>query len=116
MNLQFYKFCMYGFLKNLKFFEPFLILFFVEKGLTFFQIGTLYAIREIATLILEIPTGIAADTFGRRRTMIYAFIFYILSFLIFFCSGNYLLFVPAMILFAFGEACRTGTHKAMIFE
>ena len=116
LNLQFYKFCMYGFLKNLKFFEPFLILFFVEKGLTFFQIGMLYAVREIATNILEIPTGIAADSLGRRRTMICSFIFYILSFLIFFYSETYLLFLPAMIFFAFGEACRTGTHKAMIFE
>ncbi len=116
LDLQYYKFCMYGFLKNLKFFEPFLILFFVEKGLTFFQIGSLYALREIATNILEIPTGIAADSFGRRKTMICSFIFYILSFLLFFYSAAYLLFIPAMILFSFGEACRTGTHKAMIFE
>ena len=47
-NGQYYKFCAYGFLKNLKFYEPFLILFFLEKGLTFLQIGVLYAIREIS--------------------------------------------------------------------
>jgi len=115
-NLQYYKFCLYGFLKNLKFFEPFLILFFVEKGLTFFQIGTLYAVREISVNLLEIPTGIAADAVGRRKTMICAFLFYILSFLVFYFAAEYLLLVPAMVLFAFGEACRTGTHKAMIFE
>lgn len=115
-NIQYYKFCLYGFLKNLKFFEPFLVLFFLEKGLTFFQIGILYAVREIATNILEIPSGIAADVAGRRKTMICAFLFYIFSFLVFYCSAAFFLFVPAMVLFAFGEACRTGTHKAMIFE
>lgn len=115
-NLQYYKFCLYGFLKNLKFFEPFLLLFFVEKGLTFFQIGVLYAVREIATNVLEIPTGVAADSLGRRRTMIWSFIFYLLSFAVFFFTASYLLFIPAMMLFACGEACRTGTHKAMIFE
>jgi len=115
-DLQYYKFCTYGFLKNLRFFEPFLILFFVEKGLTYFQIGTLYAVREVSTNILEVPTGIIADSFGRRRTMIYSFISYIFSFLIFFYSGKYLLFIPAMLLFSFGEAFRTGTHKAMIFD
>jgi MFS family permease len=115
-NLQYYKFCLYGFLKNLKFFDPFLILFFIDAGLSFLQIGTLYAIREISTNILEIPTGIAADSMGRRKTMICSFIFYIISFALFFYSDSYLLFIPAMILFAFGEACRTGTHKAMIFE
>ena len=115
-NLQYYKFCLYGFLKNLKFFDPFLILFFIDAGLSFLQIGTLYAVREISTNILEVPTGIAADSLGRRKTMICSFIFYIISFALFFYSDSYLLFVPAMILFAFGEACRTGTHKSMIFE
>jgi len=94
-DLQYYKFCTYGFLKNLRFFEPFLILFFVEKGLTYFQIGTLYAVREVSTNILEVPTGIIADSFGRRRTMIYSFISYIFSFLIFFIPGNiYCLSLP----------------------
>jgi len=83
-NLQYYKFCLYGFLKNQKFFDPFLILFFIDAGLSFLQIGTLYAVREISTNILEIPTGIAADSLGRRKTMICSFIFYIISFAVFF--------------------------------
>jgi len=115
-DLQFYKFSLYGFLKNLRFFEPFLILFFAEKGILYFQIGTLYAIREISTNILEIPTGIVADSFGRRRTMVYSFISYIISFIIFYFSSHYFLFVIAMVFFSFGEAFRTVTHKAMIFE
>lgn len=115
-NLQFYKFCMYGFLKNLRFFEPFLVLFFLERGLSYMQIGTLYAVRELATNILEIPAGVIADAMGRRRTMISAFIAYILSFLIFNFSSGFYFFILAMIFFSFGQAFRTGTHKAMIFD
>jgi len=115
-NLQYYKFCSYGFLKNLRFFEPFLILFFLEKNLTFFQIGVLYTIREISINILEIPTGMIADSIGRRRTMVFSFIFYIISFTIFYFSAKYMLFITGILFFSFGEAFRTGTHKAMIFE
>lgn len=115
-DLQYYKFCMYGFLKNLRFFEPFLILFFLEKGLNFLQIGTLYAIREILINIFEIPSGIIADSMGRRRSLIFSFLFYIISFITFFCSNAYSLFIIAMLFYAFGDAFRTGTHKAMIFE
>ena len=115
-DIQYYKFCLYGFLKNLRFFEPFLYLFFLEKGLNFLEIGTLITVREITRNILEIPTGILADVMGRRRTMIFAFIFYILSFFIFYISTVYWLFIVAMLFFSFGDACRTGTHKAMIFE
>lgn len=113
---QYYKFCAYGFFKNLRFFEPFLLLFFLDKGLSFLEIGTLYAIQEITINIFEIPTGVMADSFGRRRSMISAFVFYILSFIIFYFSSTYWMFVVAILFYAYGDAFRTGTHKAMIFE
>ncbi|NCB01424.1 MAG: MFS transporter [Spirochaetia bacterium] len=114
-DVQYYKFCAYGFLKNLKFFEPFLLLFFLEKGITFLQIGTLYASREALINVFEIPSGIVADSIGRRKVMALSLLSYILSFIIFFFSQSYLLLLGAMFFFAIGEAFRTGTHKAMIF-
>ncbi|MBN1501754.1 MAG: MFS transporter [Spirochaetes bacterium] len=115
-DFMYYKFCLYGFLKNLNFFEPFLLLFFVEKGFTFLQIGTLYAIQSISTNILEIPTGIMADAIGRRRTMIYSMLSYLGAFVVYYFSSTFLLFAFAAVCMAFGDAFRTGTHKAMIFE
>lgn len=113
---QFYKFSLYGFLKNLRFFEPFLILFFLEKGFSFFQIGILISIREISNYILEIPTGFIADIKGRKVSMLFSMISYIFSFLLFFFSGKFFLMIIAMIIFALGEAFRTGTHKALILS
>ncbi len=113
---MFYKFSMYGFLKNLRFFDPFMVLFFREAGLSFLAIGTLYAIRDLSTNFLEIPTGIYADAFGRRKSMIMAFISYIISFVIFYLFHAYYAYAFAMILFAFGDAFRSGTHKALILE
>ena len=115
-DIQYSKFCAYGFLKNLKFFEAFLILFFLENGLSFLQIGILYSIREISTNILEIPSGVIADVLGRRKAMIFAFIAYIASFLAFYFSSSFALFVVAMLIFSVGSSFRSGTHKAMIFE
>lgn len=111
-----WKFCLYGFLKNLRFFEPFLYLFFLEKGLNFSHIGLLISIREISIYIFEIPTGILADLIGRRKVMIYCFIAYLISFAMFFISAKFLLFAIAMVIFALGEALRSGTHKSIIFD
>jgi MFS family permease len=111
---MFYRFSLYGFLKNLRFFDPFILLIFRSYGLTYLQIGLLYSIRDIATNILEIPTGVAADSFGRRRAMVSAFLSYILSFLMFYFLRDILFLALAMVLFAFGEAFRSGTHKALI--
>ena len=111
---MFYRFSLYGFLKNLRFFDPFILLIFRSYGLTYLQIGLLYSIRDIATNILEIPTGVIADSFGRRRAMISAFLSYILSFVMFYFLKDFWFLVCAMVLFAFGEAFRSGTHKALI--
>jgi MFS family permease len=113
---MFYKFSLYGFLKNLRFFDPFILLIFRSYGLSFLQIGILYSIREVATNILEIPTGVIADSFGRRRSMVAAFLSYIASFLIFYFMQDFIYLALAMVLFAFGEAFRSGTHKALILE
>jgi len=113
---QFYRFSAYGFLKNLRFFEPFIILYFREAGFSFLDIGILFAIREISTVLLEVPTGLVADIGGRKVSMIFSMAAYIVSFLTFFFFPSYAAAAGAMVLFACGEAFRTGTHKAMILE
>ena len=39
---MFFRFKLYGFLKNLRFFEPFILLIFLDNGLTFLQRETPY--------------------------------------------------------------------------
>jgi len=110
------RFRWYGFLKNLRFFDAFLILFLREMGLSFLQIGVLYSIREISANLLELPTGILADSFGRRHAMMASFAAYVASFLLFYSFPLFWVYALAMILFAIGETFRSGTHKAMILE
>ena len=113
---MFPRFALYGFLKNLRLFEPFLILFFLQQGISYFQIGVLYAIREILTNLLEIPSGFLADIYGRKKSMLFSFSAYIVSFLIFTFASGFGFFVIAMFWFACGEAFRSGTHKALILS
>ncbi len=111
-----FQFSLYGFLKNQRYFEPFLILAFLEKGLSFTDIGFLVGFREICVNFMEMPTGAIADVTGRRRSMILSFASYIISFAIFGLTRAYWALFVAMFFFSIGEAFRTGTHKAMIFD
>jgi len=113
---QYYKFCFYGFLKNLRFFDAFFILFLVDKGMSYTEIGILYAIREIFINVFEIPSGIVADAFGRKKALMASFLAYISAFIIFYLSTNFWWFVSAFIFYGIGEAFRSGTHKGMIME
>lgn len=111
-----WKFCAYGFLKNLKLFEPYLMIYLLGMGQDLFQIGLLYSIREIITYIFEIPSGVLADYYGKKRELMTCFIFYIISFLFFFAGSNFIILAGAMFFFGLGEAFRSGTHKAMIYS
>lgn len=112
---QIMKFSLYGFLKNLRFFEPFLVIFLFAEGLDFFQIGLLYAIKEIIIYVFEIPSGVMADTYGRKKELYLCFAFYIVSFVFFFFTVSFWTAAIAMAFFGLGEAFRSGTHKAMIY-
>ncbi len=109
------RFCLYGFLKNQRYFEPFLILALLDKGLSYFTIGLLIAFREVCINLLEVPSGSVADVYGRRRALIVSFAAYAASFLVFATADGLPLLALAMFLFAIGEAFRSGTHKALIF-
>lgn len=113
---QYYKFCAYGFFRTLKFFDPFLLLFFLDRGLSFGVIGTLYAFREVVIHLLETLSGMIADLIGRKRILVAAFLSYLISFLLFFLAHSGVQFFVAIFFFGVGEACRTGTHKAMILS
>jgi len=115
-DIQYYKFCAYGFFKNLRFFEIFFLLYLKETGLSYTSIGFLYSIRQIVINLMEIPSGLLADSFGRKRALLFSFFAYILSFLIFYISNHFYLLSLAMIFFGFGEAFRSGTHKAIILS
>jgi len=111
-----FRFSLYGFLKNQQYYDPFIILAFREKGLSFAMIGALVAFRELCINVLEVPTGAVADVVGRRRSMIFSFLAYIAAFTTFGLAEPLWMLFAAMGLFSIGEAFRTGTHKAIIFD
>ncbi len=121
------RFSLYGFLKNQQYYEPFIILAFLQMGLSYTLIGLLIAFRELMVNVMEIPSGAIADIWGRRSSMIMSFVAYIIHFVLIGSAGilimekmisfGLLLFLLffSMFFFAVGDAFRTGTHKAMIF-
>jgi MFS family permease len=115
-NRQYYKFCFYGFLRNLRFFEAFLLLFLLDKGMSYSQIGILYAIHQIVLNLFEVPSGIMADAWGRKYTLAASFIVFIISFVVFYFSSGFVLFLFAFALFGIADAFRSGIHKAMMTD
>lgn len=111
-----HRFSLYGFLKNQRYFESFLVLAMLEAELTFTHVGLLIALRESVTTLLEIPSGAIADVLGRRRSMVVSFLGYVVAYLVLGLGVGLTAFAVGMALIGVGDAFRTGTHKAMIFD
>ncbi len=115
-KIQITKFGFYGLFKNLRFFEPYMVIYFMLADLNLFHIGLLFSIREIIIYLFEIPSGVIADRYGKKTELVICFLFYLCSFLMFFVSTSFYMFALSMGLYALGEAFRSGTHKSMIMD
>lgn len=111
-----FRFSLYGFLKNQRYFEPFMMLFLLGSGNSFASVGLLIGFRELCINATNIPAGAIADLYGRRRCMLVSYLAYMIAFLIFGLSPDRLPYLfTAVFFFGIGEAFREGTHKSMIF-
>ncbi|MDA1073802.1 MAG: MFS transporter [Proteobacteria bacterium] len=121
-----FRFSLYGFLKNQQYFEPFILLALLDMGLSFTVIGGLIGLREVLRNLAEVPSGAIADLMGRRGSLLFSFACYIVSFSLLGLTSLYaqdqsvlvtaIMIAFAFALYAFGDAFRSGTHKALIFN
>jgi len=109
------RFSLYGFLKNLRLFEAFLVLALLERGLDFFAIGGLIAVRELTVNLCEVPSGALADGLGRKRCMVASMAAYVVAYLMLGLVTDWWLLALAMLCYGVGDAFRSGTHKALIY-
>ena len=116
-NTLILRFCLYGFLKNQKYFEPFLIVILQQWGLSLTTIGFLISIEKITCYLMELPSGYLSDRYGARTTLCSCFLLYIISFICYyFGKQEHILFlVMASFFYGLAEAMRSGAHKSMVF-
>lgn len=111
-----FRFSLYGFLKNQRYFEPYMMLFLLGSGNSFTTVGFLIGFREFCINATNIPAGAVADLYGRKRCMLVSYLAYMIAFLIFgLTSGPLEWLFLGVFFFGIGEAFREGTHKSMIF-
>ncbi len=110
------KFYLTSFLKNQTYFTPILIVFLQAQHLTYQQIFWVFTIGSIFSFLIEIPTGIFADLYGKRKSIIISKFGIFLSFIVFGFSSTFLHFTIAQALFVFGNAFRTGTETAYTYD
>lgn len=85
-------------------------------GMTQAQIQSLQSINMVFILLLEVPTGIIADVYGRKKSLIVGVTFSIFGIVLMTITPSFALFVIAEFILAFGVACKSGADTALIYD
>lgn len=90
--------------------------YLLSAGLTLGQIASLKSAQAVIFLLADIPTGIFADTFSRRLSLIISTLFGIVGFLLFFLGSGWLWFLIAEICTALSLCFWGGAFEAYAID
>ncbi len=95
---------------------PVIVLFYKDNGLKMFDVFLLQGIYSLAIVFLEIPSGYAADKWGRKNTMIIGSFLGTLGFVIYSLSYGFAGFLIAEIVLGVGQSFISGSDSALLYD
>jgi DHA3 family tetracycline resistance protein-like MFS transporter len=95
---------------------PVYVLYFRHYQINLFQIALLAAVFEASILLLEMPTGLVADMYGRRISVVLSAVFSLIAGFVFIFFPFLAGFIIAEILAGFGETLRSGALEAWLVD
>lgn len=104
------------FLTSLYFYSPYMTLFFLGRGFSFLQINSMWGIIVLTMFLAEIPTGMLADRWGRRRAIQAAIFLQFLGELLFLFIQDYWLLVIDAVIAGLGFAFGSGALEALVYD
>ncbi|MEU7954099.1 MFS transporter [Micromonospora chalcea] len=105
----------YAFLTDLVLLYPLYVLLFADTGLSVGQISSLFVLWAAAGIVLEVPSGVWADTVSRRLLLCLAPLLAAAGFALWVLLPSYPAFAVGFLLWGTGGALRSGALEALVF-
>ncbi len=95
---------------------PFYSIFMAAKGLSLFQISTLFIIWSVTDLLTNVPTGVLADKYSRKNLLGLGQLLKAAGFSVWFLYPHYVGFAIGFVLWGVGGAFTSGTFEALVYD
>ncbi len=86
----------------------------LKNGMSFAQVGVIQAVLFITALLFEIPTGLYADKFGRKNSLIIGLIFSSVGMLIISTGYSYPIFILGALVVGLSRSFSSGAEESYI--
>lgn len=104
------------FLANFDFSGAIWVLYLAYKGMNLWQIGILEGIFHVVSFLSEVPSGAAADLWGRKKVMIYGRVCSVLASVIMLFSSEFWQFAVSFVFMAWGYNLVSGSEEALVYD
>jgi MFS family permease len=101
---------------HLFFLSPVAVFFYQQRGLNYFQILALESVLVLFIFFFEVPTGIFADKFGRKKSIVIGTLLLASEPLIFLFADNFVWFAIAYAISGIGITFHSGSIEALIYD
>lgn len=95
---------------------PVLSLLLLDKGASLSNLSIILGLYAFTVIILELPTGIIADVFGRKKSFCLSVIVSILSLITLLFGRGIIFLCFGMMLYGFSRALASGSFDAMFID
>lgn len=95
---------------------PILSLTLIDKGASLSNLSVILGIYALSVILLELPTGIMADVFGRKKTFILSLIIFTLSFSLLLIGRGFIILCIVMMLYGLAKALASGSFDALFID
>jgi len=92
------------------------MIYLATKGMTLAQLGILEGIFHITSFLMEVPTGLVADIFGRKTSRVIGRILALISIAILILANSFLFFAISFIFTALSYNLESGAGEALVYD
>ncbi len=95
---------------------PLEVVFFLSIGFSSAQIGTLFAVQALGTILSDIPTGAFADRYGRKKSLIISFSLLTFVFFAWTLANTFPIFLLLSLVWGVGFGFQNGAKTALLMN
>ena len=95
---------------------PVLSLALIDKGASLSNLSIILGFYALSVIVLELPTGIMADIFGRKKTFVLSLVIFTLSFSLLLIGRGFMILCLVMILYGLAKALASGSFDALFID
>lgn len=105
-----------AFLSQLYFDRALWVLYLGERGMNMAQVGVLEGMLHLFIVLFEIPTGVIADLYGRKKSLLIGSAISLGYALLMMIGGHFFVFSLAFALFGLASTFKSGAAQALFYD